>query len=51
VRVEITPDQFAVLIERNYLEKSKLGDDKALQDAVQLMLFDALIAGTIVLAE
>ena len=47
VRVELTPDQIAVLIKRNYVEKSKLADDKVLQDAVQLVLFDALIAGTI----
>ena len=45
VRIELTPDQIAVLVERKYLEA--LADDKAVQDAVQLVLFDALIAGTI----
>ena len=48
VRVELTPGQIAALHERRYLEKSKLADDKALQEAVQLALSDALIAGTIV---
>ena len=45
MRIELTPDQIAVLVERKYLEA--LADDKAVQDAVQLVLFDALIAGTI----
>jgi hypothetical protein len=43
VRVELTSDQLASLVDKHqYLDKSKLSDAKALRDAVQMLVSDAL---------
>jgi hypothetical protein len=43
VRVELTGDQLTSLVEKHqYLDKSKLSDAKALRDAVQMLVSDAL---------
>jgi hypothetical protein len=49
VRVELTSDQLARLVDRHqYLDKSKVSDAKALQQAVQSLLSDALIGEILV---
>lgn len=41
--MELTSDQLASLVEKHqYLDKSKLSDPKALRDAVQMLVSDAL---------
>jgi hypothetical protein len=44
VRVQLTSDELASLVDKHqYLDKSKLSDAKALRDAVQMLLSDALV--------
>jgi len=43
VRVELTSDELASLVDKyQYLDKSKVSDAKALRDAVQMLVSDAL---------
>jgi hypothetical protein len=43
VRVELNSDELASLVDKHqYLDKSKLLDAKALRDAVQMLVSDAL---------
>jgi len=49
VRVELTSDQLASLVDKHqYLDKSKLSDAKALRQAVQSLLSDALFGEILV---
>jgi hypothetical protein len=49
VRVELTSDQLGSLVNKHqYLDKSKLSDAKALRQAVQSLLSDALFGQILV---
>jgi len=49
VRVELTSDELASLVDKyQYLDRSKLSDAKALRQAVQSLLSDALFGEILV---